>query len=125
MKIHYFGCVNEYITCTAAAYSGNQLDIIKEIINEKTRSFESIDNVELVSVNGPNICSFRDSTYSVKWLLKNSGYKFTIEDFFIFNEDCAGYIKFQTYTEHIEEYTPILKKIINSFKFNIPTILNK
>ena len=124
-EISFDGCVNEYITCTAAAYSGNQLDIIKEIINEKTRSFESIDNVELVSVNGPNICSFRDSTYSVKWLLKNSGYKFTIEDFFIFNEDCAGYIKFQTYTEHVDEYTPILKKIINSFKFNIPTILNK
>ncbi len=119
------GVANEYIACTTAAYTGNKLDILNEIIKEKTNSFESFDDIELVSVSGPTLSPLRDSTYSVKWLLKNKGYSLTAEDYLIFNEKCAGYIKFQVYTEHMEVYAPVLNRIINSFKFNDATNLNK
>ena len=119
------GSANEYIACSTAAYTGDKLELLNEIITEKTNSFESIDNIELVSVSGPAIYPLRDSTYSVKWLLKNEGHALTVEDYFIFYEKYAGYIKFQVYTEHMDEYAPVLNRIVNSFKFHDTTNFNK
>jgi rhomboid protease GluP len=89
---------------------------IKEYVEQKNREFEQENEIELVSIIGPEPVSFRNNTYRVVWNIKAYGRTAALENHIVFEDGLVFITNLIVTTSHTENYSSISKQAVTSLK---------
>ena len=110
------GCFGEKIRVALWNREANPVEYLSEYIVERTNAFERENNVELISVVGPNKVDGTNNQYRTKWIFKYFDVVNCNCDYFVFKDDYGCVIRLTTASLHIDDYSEIIDRIINTIE---------
>ena len=89
---------------------------LKEYVEQNNIELEKENELELISIIGPEPVSIRDNTYRVIWNLNAYGRKASLENFLIFEEGYIFMTNLIVTTVHTSNYDPIINHVVSTLK---------
>ena len=89
---------------------------LKEYIEQKNREFEQENEIELVSIVGPEPVTIRKNTYRVIWNIKAYGRTAALENHIIFEDGLVYITNLIITTSHTNSYSSITERAVTSLK---------
>ena len=89
---------------------------LKEYVEQNNIELEKENELELVSIIGPEPVSIKDNTYRVIWNLNAYGRKASLENHLIFEEGYIFVTNLIVTTVHTSNYDPIINHVVSTLK---------
>ena len=91
-------------------------NFLKEYVAQKNIEFEQDNEIELVSIVGPELVPIRKNTYRVVWNIKAYGRTAVLENYIIFEDGLVYMTNLIATTTHTENYASITKQAVITVK---------
>ena len=91
-------------------------NFLKEYAAQKNMEFEQDNEIELVSIVGPELVPIRKNTYRIVWNIKAYGRTAVLENYIVFEDGLVYMINLIATTTHTEGYSSITRQAVATVK---------